>query len=140
MRPWWRVRWGEIPIFLCAIWQKCTIVMARRAPLKPHFFCEPFPSAGMDILLWPDRKAGCKEVSSSDDLHWRCASFPRNWWVVHRDTLQESESGIFIIFFENVNSQISGPFQPSKNRPKNQPKIAKTCLKCLVKWVNTNFG
>jgi hypothetical protein len=26
----------------------------------------------------------------------------------------------------------SGPFQPSKNRPKNQPKIAKTRLKCLV--------
>jgi hypothetical protein len=28
----------------------------------------------------------------------------------------------------------SGPFQPSGNRPKNQPKIAKTRLKCLVKW------
>jgi hypothetical protein len=33
----------------------------------------------------------------------------------------------------SLDSVISGPFQPSENRPKNQPKIAKTRLKCLVK-------
>jgi hypothetical protein len=78
-------------------------------------------------------------LAAKSDTHGVCEMWNRmGASKVHHDIMQPewSKSGARFQVLGSLIAHVNyntGPFQPSENRPKNQPKIAKTRLKCLVK-------
>jgi hypothetical protein len=65
-------------------------------------------------------------ANTTEKKHLELDSFAVMWMILLQ-TIQSTSVEVHELLKK------SGLFQPSKNWPKNQPKIAKTCLKCLVK-------